>query len=349
VSGGAKKLLDDLAEEVREAAFRGETLVLDGVHDQRNGDLDDAVGIAFRGKPAGANGVTLTGTMLPAGDFAVAGARPIRVQLTTGLRQAKFNTGDPAISTNAYGYGSGLLFAFDLVGTLMAQPALPLLSDTLDDTLASVTPAVPGAFTGGAYVPLTVTIVNNEPVAVDVQVTATLPAGFTLASGAPPAIVTGNSVAWTISIPAGGSHDIEWAVRLPAASGSYAIDLGLTQFYGATSIADGSASVPIVVQGLDTSLPALISRLQGLTLSAFEANARDAAVASLQAAQASIAVASWEPAIDQLVNAVTKLHAVSSVNVAQHQAGIDNVLKEVEQRWWSALPACPASPPCATP
>ncbi|HET7596127.1 MAG TPA: hypothetical protein VFK15_04290, partial [Burkholderiales bacterium] len=207
----------------------------------------------------------------------------------------------------------------------------------------------PGAFTGGAYVPLTVTIVNDEPVAVDVQVTATLPAGFTLASGAPPAIVDGSSVAWTVSIPANGSHDIEWAVRLPAASGSYAIDLALTQFYGATSIADGSASVPIAVQGLDTALPALIAQLQALALSASEANARNAAVASLQAAQASIAVASWEQAIDQLVNAVTNLRSVSSIDVAQQQAGIDGVLKEVEQRWWSALPACPAAPPCATP
>ncbi|MDP2786122.1 MAG: hypothetical protein Q8O38_16250, partial [Sulfurimicrobium sp.] len=36
ISGGAEKLKDKLAEEIREAVNRGDGLLLDGVHDERN-------------------------------------------------------------------------------------------------------------------------------------------------------------------------------------------------------------------------------------------------------------------------------------------------------------------------
>ena len=61
VSGGADKLLDNLADEVREAAFRGETVVIDGVHDQRNNALDEVVGIIYHGKPSGLTTVSIDG------------------------------------------------------------------------------------------------------------------------------------------------------------------------------------------------------------------------------------------------------------------------------------------------
>jgi len=349
ISGGADKLLDDLAEEVREAAFRGETLVMDGVHDQRNGDLDDAVGIDFRGKPAGLDTVTLTGAMLPAGSFAVSGTKPIRVRLTTGVRQAVFNSGDPAIATNAYGYGNGLLFAFDLTGTLMAQPSSTLLQGTLDGALAFVTPAVPTTVTGGAYVPLSVTIENDEPVAVNVDVTATLPAGFTLEAGAPPAIVTGSTVTWHVALPANGKQTLELAVRAPTASGSYSIALALTQIYGSTSVPDGTATIPVVVSGLDGGLPAVIAQLQALSLTAADNAARNLAVSSLQTASTAIAAARWDDAIGALVAADAKIGAINAVDTKAYQAAVDNVMKEVEERWWAALPACPAAAPCRTP
>ena len=350
ISGGADKLMDDLAEEVREATFRGDTLILDGVHDQRNGDLDEVVGVDYRGKPSGVKTVTLTGSMLPAGTFAASGTSPIRVRLTTGVRQAKFNTGDPAIATNAYGYGNGLLFAFDLTGTLMAQPSSTLLHDMLDSALAFVTPAVPATVSGGAYVPLTVTLQNSEPVAVNLDVTATLPAGFTLAAGAPPAIVTGSTVTWHAALPANGKQSLEWSVRAPTASGTYSIALALTQIYGSTSVPDGTATIPVVVKGLDAGLPALIAQLQALSLSSgSDRSARDGTVAKLQSARTDINTARWEDAIDDLVDAIGKLDSIRAVDTKPYQASIDNAIREVEERWWAALPACPASAPCRTP
>ncbi len=350
VSGGAKKLMGDLAEEVREAAYRGEAVVLDGVHDQRNKDLDAAVGVDYRGKPSSLRTVTLTGTTLPAGSFDVAGSKPIRVQLTTAVREARFNTGDPAISTNGYGYGGGLLFAFDLVGTLMAQPTAPLLADTLDGSLALVAPTVPLAFTGGAYVPLTTTIANGEPVAVTLDVTATLPDGFTLASGAPPATVSASTVTWHVTLGAAASQSLDWAVRVPLASGTYSIPIDLVQTYGGVSIADGSTAIAFEVRGADIGLPGLISQLQALSLTASkERSARDTAVADLQAAQGAIPFARWDEAIHDLVQAGEALAGIQSIDVAPYRAGADQAMKEIEQRWWSTLPACPATPPCRTP
>jgi hypothetical protein len=199
-------------------------------------------------------------------------------------------------------------------------------------------------------VPLSVTLQNSEAVAVNIDVTATLPSGFTLAAGAPPAIVTGSTVTWHVALPANGKQSLEWSVRAPTASGNYSIALALTQIYGSTSAPDGTATIPVVVSGLDASLPALIAQLQALSLSSgSDRSARDGTVAKLQAARSDLNAARWESAIDDLVDAIDKLDNIRAVDTKAYQRTIDNVIKEAEERWWAALPACPASAPCRTP
>ncbi len=308
ITGGATKLLEPLVEEVREAALRGGTLIVDGAHDDRNNVLDEVVGINFKGKPTGITTVTLASGFLPSGSFTVSGSRPLRVELTTALRQGVFNTGDPAIATNVYGRGMALLFAFDLTGTLQAQAASVLLSTMLGDAIDEVAPAVPLTFTGGAYVPLTIT----------------------LASGA--------------------TQSLDWAVRTPDASGTYSISALVTQTYGSTTVTVGTYPIAITVSGLDTQLAGVIASLQALALTASaDQKARDNALAKLQQAQSQIAAANWEGAIATLIDVNNQLDGVTGVNVLSYEAAIDNVLKEVERVWWSALPACPAAPLCRTP
>jgi sugar lactone lactonase YvrE len=350
ISGGALKLKDTLPAEVREATFRGESLIVDGVHDQRNAFLDEALGVFYKGKPTGLATVTVVGGLLPPGAFDVNGARPIRVELIGSVPLARFNTGDPAISAMAFGLGKSLLYSFDMTGTLLAQSASALLRDTLDASLDWVTPAVPSVFTGGAYVPVTLAFRNAEPVAVDLDVTSTLPAGFALAAGAPPAIATGSQVEWQVALAAGATKSIDWAVRTPDASGSYAIPLVVKQVYAGTSVQLATPSIPIEVRALDATLPAVIAQLQALPgLTASERNARDRAVSSLFAAQAAINGTRWAEAIADLVDAVDLVNGISSVPTAAYQAAIDNVLKEAERRWWSALPPCPSASPCRVP
>jgi len=101
ISGGAKKLEDNVASELREAGFRGETVVIDGVHDERNKELDDVVGVLYKGKPAHLDTVTLTGTFLPAGTFTPSGAKPIRVVLTGRAEGPELDLAVPAIDMGA--------------------------------------------------------------------------------------------------------------------------------------------------------------------------------------------------------------------------------------------------------
>lgn len=338
ISGGARKLMATLAEEIREAAFRGDSLVIDGVHDERNKDLDEVVGILYKGKPSQLAEVTLTGTTLPTGSFLVNGTRPIRVELTTALRHGVFNTGDPAISTNAYGLGHGLLFAFDLTGTLLAQSASALLSETLDRSLEGVLPAIPEVYGGRAFIPLVTTFSNTEAVPVTLRVTAVLPTGFSLASGAPPAVVSGVEVSWDVAIAGEGSRTLNWAVRAPQTSGTYTIPIEVRQVQGPILVLLGTHPITVEVHATDIQFPALMNALQTLTLaSAQDRNARDAAVGLLQVAQARIAAGAFEEAIARMIEAVAVLGRIDDASVMEHRGAIDRVMQEIQARWWQTV------------
>lgn len=349
VSGGAIKLQGTLDEETREASFRGESLVVDGVHDDRNRTLDEALGVFYMGKPSGLSTVTMPGPVLPAGSFSVAGAAPIRVQLIDATRQAVFNTGDPAISTSVFGYGKSMLYAFDLPGTIMPQSSLPLLSAMVGQSIAFITPTVPLTFTGNAYVPLTFTLKNAEPVGVDLQVVATLPDGFAYVTSTPAATATANTVTWSIHVDANSTQTVDWAVRTPSASGSYAIAMVVDQLYGSSAVQLATPSMDVEVRAIDTVLPGVIAQLGSLGLTSSEKNARDAAIFALNAAQSALNAGQWDSAIADLVAAVDKLDAITSVPIASYQAAIDNVMKQAEQLWCAALPPCPGTSPCRTP
>jgi hypothetical protein len=351
LSGGGDKLHDTLADELREAGFRGETVIADGVHDERNGELDDVFGVKFRGKSSAQDTVTVTSARLPAGSFATAGARPDRVDLTTGAVLATFAAGAPAMASNTYGGGAGLLFAFDLVGTIQAQPTSPLLKSVLGQSLEIVAPHPPAAYTGGAYVPFAIVLGNAEPVPVNLAVTISPPSGFILVSSEPPATPSGATFAWSIAIAPGASKSIEGALRVPQASGTYVTPVSVSQSYAGSTVAVGTYELKVVVKGADTEMAATIAALQALALTAEnDRSARDEAVKKLQEAQKAVATASWEDAIGKLLEAIEKLDGVAGANVSAQRTAIDRLLQEIERTWWSGLPACPvASGSCRAP
>jgi hypothetical protein len=189
LSGGIDKFPDPLAEEIREAVNRGDSLLMDGMHDARNKLLDEFVGVQYRGKLAPANQpVELTGPLFAAGSVVTRG-RPLKLELGTGTLQARFPdnldgddqkhhssaTDHPAIVSNRYGQGHGLIMAFDLVDTLMQAPSLPdvwqaIIAATFDELL----PELPETYASGAWV-VSKTTVANPGQAVGLQVITTLP------------------------------------------------------------------------------------------------------------------------------------------------------------------------------
>lgn len=347
VSGGAEKLKDTLVEEAREAAFRGESLIADGFHDDRNHFIDEVFGVSYGGNvsPAPAT-VVLTGANVPQGSFTFTGDS-IKANLVTGTREASFDTagGSPAIVSNTYGSGRGVLYAFDLVGTLMAQAGSALVTATLVQSVEYAQPSTGQAVSGGGYAPFALEIANGDPAAVDLEVVATLP-GFTFLSSTPAPAAPGEA-RWNLVVPAEGSAMLDWAYAAPETAGIYAGSVTVSQVLGAEKRVIQASPITVEVRTVASLLPVAISELQALTLAVTaERQARDRALTSLQQAQTAIGQAQNAAAIPLLIDAVNQIAAVESVSTAAQQAAIDWVLHEVSGRWYRALPPCPATPHC---
>jgi hypothetical protein len=101
-------------DEVREAVFRGDALFVEGQHDERNKDLDEAVGIAYKGKQStAAQAVTLTSSVLLVGTLPTV-VKSLKINLLAGATQlGKFANNDPAIVGNVCSLGKGMHYAYD--------------------------------------------------------------------------------------------------------------------------------------------------------------------------------------------------------------------------------------------
>jgi hypothetical protein len=146
ISGGAAKLDDELSKEIRRVVFRGDALIVDGQPEKRANTFDDIVGITNKGwQIASAQTVSLTDSDLLIGDVPSLG-RGLRVELHSGATSlGKFANNDPAIIGHEYGLGKGVLFAYDLLGTLTANPTLSSYQDVVTNALRYLAPVTQGS------------------------------------------------------------------------------------------------------------------------------------------------------------------------------------------------------------
>lgn len=346
IAGGADKLKGTLPQELREAVFRGDALIVDGMHDQRNADLDEISGIRYKGKSTQSTAVFLTGTVLPSGSFVYSGDA-IRVDLLTGVQQAGFGSagGDAAIVSDAFGLGHAMQFTFDLVATLQAQPTAPLLRTLLTQSLIYLAPIPVTSATGDAYVTLKTTLNNPATIAQDFDVIATLPTGVQLQTANPvPTTQTTSSLTWRVTVGAGQTLGINWDVRVPATSGTYNVTLQANRIAGGNSTPVASSTLPIIVAAADQGSGQTVAALQALTFSAnAEKKARDDAVAALQNAQTKVTAGKFEAAIADYLAAGDSLDKVTSQAVTTYQVAIDRLLQESQRSWCRTATSCPIS------
>jgi hypothetical protein len=340
IAGGADRLKHNLDEELREAVNRGDALVMDAVHDERNHALDAILGVNVQGKlnPTG-QAVNVTGPIFAAGSITTAG-RPLRVILTTGQAQAAFPavSGYPAIVSNAYGQGHGMLFAFDFVGTLMAQPGSAVLRDIGLAAFGWLAPEVPATATAGDYTVIR-TRVQNLARDVDLRVTLTLPAGTTLVGTDPAATPdAGGGLVWTLTLGAGQAVDLNASIRLPAAAGSYTAQVKIESIRNTQVTLYNSYSLTVAVSDAAQTNGAVVAGLQGLALSSADQNHRDHVLQHLSSAESKTALGRDEDAIDEFLEALEDLSKITSADVSAYRLQIDRMLDEAEYRWWLALP-----------
>ncbi len=339
LSGGREKLHDTLAAELREAVLRGDALVLDGVHDERNHILDGAVGIKPRGKLSSSHqAVSLTGALFTPGTLPSVG-QPLKFDLVTAVTQAVFPASGnrPAIVSNEYGLGRGVLFAYDLVGTAMAHP-----SGEFDQMVLAAlgwAAPTPASTTGARSYTVLRSHIANVGLAADLKATLTPPSGSTVLSTSPAATpdATGRPV-WTFLLESGATKDLDTGLQVPEADGSYTASLAIDSIRNGITTHYGSFDVTIGVEGASTIATRVVADLAGLTLSYHDRNDRDAAIWYIQAARHALAEGEHEAAIGKLVAAAEKLLKITSADVTPQRVDTARLLQDAQIRWTGTQP-----------
>ena len=178
------KLAEQVQDELREAVYRGEGLVVAGDHDQRNGRLDTPLGITYRGKEPDAVSVSVDDSVVHNGGFVanlVLGDKVSKADLSGAMAVGQFTLGDastaPAVATHSYGQGRTVYGGFDLLAEATSVGQQSALAELILGLLDYVHP-VPTTLTN-AVVPITLTI-TNQGIATAGQAVIMLPAETSL-------------------------------------------------------------------------------------------------------------------------------------------------------------------------
>jgi hypothetical protein len=345
LSGGGNKLLDPLADEVREAVNRGDALVLDGVHDNRNHTLDEVVGIKHIGKLNPLDQpITVTGPLFDAATLATSG-RPLRAELAGGREEARFSgTPYPAIVSRDFGLGRGLIFSFDLVGSLQQASAQGGTSGAawkshMLDAFAYAVPALPAAYGASGHADLRI-VVKNLARAVEVEVVLTPPDGAAIVATEPPAVVGEDGRAtWRFLLEADGVRTLDAQLLLAAAGGIHTATTIVNTIRETGTVLYTTVSTPMEVAPSLPQADAVVSSLSGLVFAtSADRQARDRAVGAIRAALDAVSQARYEDAIRQLVVAVGNLESIVELDMGDYVLQVDRMIQETARRWFEAQP-----------
>jgi hypothetical protein len=342
LSGGAEKLKGTLAEEVREAVFRGDSLIMDGVHDSRNKDLDEVVGVLHKGKlPTADQLITVAGPVFAPGVLNTIG-KPEKVQLAGGVQQAGFGTitGYPAMVSNDFGLGKGWLLTFDFVGTLQANPTAANWKALLTAGLDFVKPLALSAYPHLGYVPVEIKI-ENQALATDLEVSVELPAGASMISTLPPATQLGaNQPIWRFNLAEGATQTLKLSVRLAESTGALSIKTTVKSIRGGTVTPYNIYNTAIAAFSPQQVSTQLVSELQVLAVTSNQDRvAREKAVASINTALSQVSTAQFDTALASLVNALFELRKVNTADYSAQRVLLDQYLQYIEMKWYQIQPA----------
>lgn len=227
-----EKLAETVQKELREAVFRGEGLLVAGVHDNRLNKLSPALGLRHIGQVSDAAGVAVSpGTLAPAGSFNLLSDDPaLRVKRTTAQSLATYVptgvsagpiSGDQdcrdtdamsskgsesendeceghpekyldAVTFNRYGSGLAAYTGFDLLATVTRDGETALAAKLLKALLGGVNPKTLNLLPDTGA-PIDLTV-TNRGMATPAQVTLTLPAGVTVLDPGTGSVTEANGV-----------------------------------------------------------------------------------------------------------------------------------------------------------
>lgn len=356
--GKADKEEDGILKEVREAVYRGDSLILDGDQSEYSEALQEAAGVEYSGRLSTKNSaITTSGLMFSTAHIQTLGAAN-KLRSTTGAVQATFDLPVPvvehgehaddhtptppkpqsAIVGNAYGRGQALAFGFDLVNNLQNGSGMAAWNGVLLTGLTNLLPPLPDKYSGAAYVTLSTQIKNLAKRASDLVVTAHLPSGTTLLNTVPTSTVDTNGyTVWSFNLPVATTKPLLLNMRLPLLSGTHVLPITVDSVRRGKSRRYGEYSFNWTVIGSDRLLSQVVSDLQLLVLKdEEELEARNKAVLKLQQAATFITQLRYADALESLLAALDKLHEIRSVDVGSQRVNIDRLLQETGWNWLSA-------------
>lgn len=338
VSGRVDKMHEYLDEELREAAFRGEAIFIDGAHDERNKTLDDAIGIKITGKTGQQDLSVYLASPFDAVTLPSSG-RGLRLGVTAGDIVGRFDSaanGLPAVVANRYGFGHGLQYGFDLLGGVQVNPGGWRKAFT--QGLGWAQGPLANTQIAGEVIEYRVTV-DNLGVAMAGELHLTLPEGAAyLSADAPPfsAPASDNPQGvWKFSLSKDGRYTLSVLMRLPELPGNHVVVSeagafinGAYQRYG-----EPLTSTISVVSAL-SSLDLIKLEIQNLPITlAKEITLRNKAATHIEAARKAVASLDYATAIAQLAMAADVLAGIAPETVRSARYSVGRALKEAEWQW----------------
>ncbi len=221
-----EKLAEQVQKELREAVFRGEGLLEAGSHDQRQGRVDEALGIKYIGQLTKTALIELTPSPIhPGGQEAfLFEDKELRAELEGAQSAGHYlgGTGDrrDAVTYREYGAGKSVYAGFDLLAQATAAGEQSLFTALLLNSLNYIHPASLTPISGGV-IPVDI-VLTNQGIAAQVKVQLALPAGTTLADAGTAQVADG-VMTWETVLAVGESKTLTFWIRLPAPAGQFTL------------------------------------------------------------------------------------------------------------------------------
>jgi hypothetical protein len=317
------KLPETVQQELREAVNRGEGLIEAGGHDQRQGRIDEALGLKFTGKYP-----RMTGISIDADGFTVTGQIPLQLTDRTlnftldgatalgRFLQDGMVTPDLALAERRYGRGRAFHAGYDL----LAEASWPgadarhgqLLLDALNRTHPD--PFVPYAH---SVYPVTVKLANLG-IATPGRVVLNLPANIAVID-AGGATQTDNQLVWDFNLAEKAEAEYTAWLKLP--------DVPVTVQATVESGSGGSYKLQqALTLDVDTvlanDLQAALEAISPLTDKAYKQPRSD-----LQQAESQGLSGNWPASLDALRSAADRLSAIETAIAAQLRLSTDRALR----------------------
>jgi hypothetical protein len=341
IHGGAAPIDETVRQEIGLAVLRGDSLIVDGMHDAGSSAFDAWIGVTYDGlRPqAPAEAVTFVANDdLDYSGLVVSGNRQ-SYQPTTGTVLATYPDDGPAIVLGAYGEGRSFLFAYDLADSVLGNSAyVPLF----DQIVAAARPPVPEDFSADAYVPVGLHL-ESVGGAVEVDEIISVPYDARILSAKPvPTQSAAQQVGWRRSLATSESFDAQAGLRTPNI-GVSSISISVIEA-GADVQKLASAQLPLTVIVTGKRIDRVQFEISALSVTGSEDTTNRAnaswAIADAEAARAG---GQWNEMVSQLLSADAALLQIISADTIGARIELSRLLQAFEREWYLALSTCSTS------